>query len=178
MIDIDEQFVRTAAKHLPTLNAGAFEDPRVTLLFADASKALLRYKGAFDVAIIDCNDAIGPSAALFEEDFYATVARSLADDGICAVQAGSMVDEEFLQQTHRRMTSQLGRTTGFRLTMPSYHCGEYVFLEEHSFGNWTSQHTHGLRSKCGGKIGLRPSSSAVSSAVPNATHFPKVYRVK
>ncbi|RLA45770.1 MAG: adenosylmethionine decarboxylase [Gammaproteobacteria bacterium] len=128
MIDIDEQFVRAAAKHLPSLNAGAFEDPRVTLLFEDASEALLRYEGAFDVAIIDCNDAVGPSEALFEEDFYTTVARSLADDGICAVQAGSMLDEEFLRQTHRRMTNQLGRTTGFKLTMPSYHCGEYVFM--------------------------------------------------
>jgi len=128
MIDIDEQFVRAAAKHLPSLSAGAFGDPRVTLLFEDASKALQRFEGAFDVAIIDCNDAVGPSEALFEDDFYATVANSLADDGICAVQAGSMLDMEFLQQTHRRMTRHLGSTTGFRLPMPSYHCGEYVFL--------------------------------------------------
>ncbi|MCP4126104.1 MAG: polyamine aminopropyltransferase [Gammaproteobacteria bacterium] len=128
MIDIDEQFVRAAAKHLPSLSSGAFEDPRVTLLFEDASEALQQYEGAFDVAIIDCNDAVGPSEPLFEKDFYTTVARSLTDDGICAVQAGSMLDAEFLQQTYRRMTDQLGHTTGFRLTMPSYHCGEYVFL--------------------------------------------------
>jgi len=128
MIDIDEQFVRAAAKHLPSLNAGAFDDPRVTLLFEDASEALLRYEGAFDVAIIDCNDAVGPSESLFEEDFYTTVSRSLADGGICAVQAGSMLDVGFLQQIRRRMTSKLGSTTGFRLTMPSYHCGEYVFM--------------------------------------------------
>jgi len=128
MIDIDEQFVRSAAKHLPSLNAGAFEDPRVTLIFEDASEALLRYESAFDVAIIDCNDAVGPSQALFEAEFYAKVARALTDEGTTAVQAGSMLDVEFLQQTRRRMASQLGRTTGFRLTILSYHCGEYVFL--------------------------------------------------
>ena len=128
MIDIDEQFVRAAAKHMPSISAGAFDDPRVTLLFEDASEALKQFEGKFDVAIIDCNDAVGPSEALFEEDFYTTVANSLTVDGMCAVQAGSMLEEEFLQQTHNRMTSRLGRTTGFRLTMPSYHCGEYVFL--------------------------------------------------
>ena len=128
MIDIDEQFVRAAAENLPSLSAGAFTDPRVTLLFEDASKALLRYENTFDVAIIDCNDAIGPSQALFEEDFYAAVSRALQHDGICSVQTGSMLDVEFLGQTRNRIEMHLGRATGFRLTMPSYHCGEYVFF--------------------------------------------------
>jgi spermidine synthase len=128
LIDIDEQFVRAATKHLPSLSAGAFEDPRVTFLFEDASEALLRYAGIFDVAIIDCNDAIGPSRALFEENFYATVTRALKDGGVCSLQAGSMLETVFLQQTYRRVTTQLGCTTGFRLTIPCYHCGEYVFM--------------------------------------------------
>ena len=128
MIDIDEQFVRSAAEHLPSLSAGAFVDPRVTLIFEDASETLQRYENAFDIAIIDCNDAIGPSEALFEEEFYAAVANALKDDGVCSVQAGSMLDVDFLEQTLHRMGAYLGRTTGFRLTMPSYHCGEYVFM--------------------------------------------------
>ncbi|MFK5968541.1 MAG: polyamine aminopropyltransferase [Candidatus Marithrix sp.] len=128
MIDIDEQFVYAAAKHLPSLSDGAFNDSRVTLLFEDASEALLRYKNIFDVAIIDCNDAVGPSEVLFEEDFYSTVARALKDDGVCSVQAGSMLDIAFLKQTCHRIETQLGRTAVFRLTIPCYHCGEYMFM--------------------------------------------------
>jgi len=128
MIDIDEQFVRHAAQHLPTLSAGSFEDPRVTLVFEDASDALRHYENAFDVAIIDCNDAIGPSEVLFHTDFYATVARSLAGQGTTAVQAGSLLDTDFLQKVYRRMASHLGSTIGFRLTIPCYHCGEYAFF--------------------------------------------------
>ncbi len=128
MIDIDEQFVRNAAKHLPSLSDGAFTDPRVTLLFEDASEALQRYENTFDVAIIDCNDAVGPSEALFESDFYATVSCALKADGVCSVQVGSMLDVEFIQQTRDRMETHLGSTSGFRLTMPSYHCGEYIFV--------------------------------------------------
>ena len=128
MIDIDKQFVNAAAKHLPSLSNGAFEDSRVTLVFEDASEALKRYENAFDIAIIDCNDAIGTSEKLFEEDFYATVSNALKNDGICAVQAGSVLDEDFLQLTRLRIEKHLGRTTAFRIPMPCYHCGEYVFL--------------------------------------------------
>ena len=128
MIDIDEQFVRGAAKHLPSLNAGAFEDPRLELLFEDASTALPRFEDCFDLAIIDCNDAIGASEPLFEESFYAAVARSLKAESRCAVQAGSTLDMDFLAQTRKRISAHFGGTSCFRLTIPSYHCGEYVFM--------------------------------------------------
>jgi len=128
MIDIDEQFVRCAAEHLPSLSDGAFEDPRLELIFEDASTALSQYENTFDVAIIDCNDAIGTSEALFEEDFYASVSRALKDGAVCSVQAGSMLDMDFLKQTRQRMSAHLGHTTCFRLTIPCYHCGEYVFM--------------------------------------------------
>ena len=127
MIDIDEEFVRAAETFLPTLSDGAFRDPRVELIFEDASEALKRFEHEFDVAIIDCNDAMGPSEILFEEDFYATVSTSLKAEGLCSVQAGSMLETDFLVTTRKRIESQLGRTAGFRFTMPSYHCGEYLF---------------------------------------------------
>ena len=135
MIDIDEQFVRNAAKHLPSLHNGAFEDPRLELLFEDASTALSRFENTFDVAIIDCNDAIGTSEVLFEEDFYASVARSLKDDAVCSVQAGSMLDMDFLSQVRQRMSRHLGHTSCFKFTMPCYHCGEYVFMLASKFQN-------------------------------------------
>jgi spermidine synthase len=128
MIDIDEQFVRGAAKHLPSLNAGSFEDPRLELLFEDASTALSRFEDCFDLAIIDCNDAVGASEPLFEESFYAAVSRSLKADSRCAVQAGSTLDMDFLTQTRQRISAHFGSTDCFKLTIPSYHCGEYVFM--------------------------------------------------
>ncbi len=39
-----------------------------------------------------------------------------------------MLDEDFLIETRQHAEDYIGRTTGFRLTMPSYHCGEYVFF--------------------------------------------------
>lgn len=128
LIDIDQEFVDIAAKHLPSVCACAFQDPRVTVLFEDASEAIKRYDSVFDVAIIDCNDAIGPSRVLFAAEFYASVSNALKGDGVCAVQAGSMLDEDFLVHTSQRIEAELGDVTGFRLTIPCFHCGEYVFL--------------------------------------------------
>ena len=128
MIDLDEDFVRQAARYLPSLSAGAFQDPRVTLLHEDASMAIDRYVENFDVVIVDCNDAIGPSSPLFESPFYAAIARSLRPGGLCSVQVGSFLDVDFIVGTRRRLAAHLPRTTPFRFTMPSYHCGEYCFL--------------------------------------------------
>ncbi|NRB76039.1 MAG: adenosylmethionine decarboxylase, partial [Verrucomicrobiales bacterium] len=128
MIDIDEQFVRSIAKHLPTLHNGSFEDPRLKLLFEDANVAIDRYKDYFDVAIIDCNDALGPSEPLFEESFYSRISTSLKSGGTCSVQAGSLLDGKFLGRIKDMLSKHIGATTGFRFTIPIYHCGEYVFF--------------------------------------------------
>ncbi|MDG2385185.1 MAG: polyamine aminopropyltransferase [Pirellulaceae bacterium] len=128
MIDIDEEFVRLAAEHLPSLSQGAFSDPRVKLRYEDASQALREYENAFDVAIIDCNDAIGPSTVLFEEEFYSTVNHALKPNGVCAVQAGSLLDNDFIDKIRQRIELNLGTIANLRLTIPSYHCGEYLFL--------------------------------------------------
>ena len=128
MIDIDEQFVRIAEQHLPSLSAGSFDDARVTLLFEDAMLALKRYENEFDVVIIDCNDAVGPAEPLFEEPFYKLVARALRADGTCSVQGGPALDSAFLLQVQQRMANCLGQTIGHRLTIPSYHCGDYIFF--------------------------------------------------
>lgn len=128
MIDIDRDFVAQAARHLPTLSAGAFDDPRVTLLHEDAAVEIERYHARFDVVLIDCNDAMGPSAPLFESPFYGAVARALRPGGVVAVQAGSFLDVDFLEATRLRLAAVLPRIASFRFTMPSYHCGEYCFM--------------------------------------------------
>ncbi len=128
MIDLDRELVELAARLLPTLSNGAFDDPRVQLLHEDAAVWLQQWKNAFDVAVIDCNDAIGPSVPLFEAPFYQDVARALRPGGVCAVQGGSFLDIDFLRTTRDKIATSLPHVTALRLTVPSYHCGEYCFF--------------------------------------------------
>lgn len=90
MIDIDEEVVAFCRRHMPSLHAGAFDDPRARLLFEDARAWLERQpEGSQDVIVSDLSEPIeeGPARMLYTREFYREVHRVLAPDGVLAVQA-------------------------------------------------------------------------------------------
>ncbi len=92
MVDLDEEIVNFCRQWLPTFHAGAFEDPRTELVFADGRAWLeTQEDGAFDVIIIDLPEPLeeGPARLLFNREMYRLVSRKLAPRGLMAVQSGS-----------------------------------------------------------------------------------------
>jgi spermidine synthase len=89
MVDIDQELVELCQKHLPEWHAGAFDDVRVELVFADGKRYIETTDATFDVIIIDICDALepGPAIALYTEAFYRRVRSRLAPGGILVVQA-------------------------------------------------------------------------------------------
>ena len=89
MVDIDEEVVEASRRHLPAWHAGAFDDPRTTLLHQDAKDYLENTDLTFDVIFIDLSDPVegNPSALLFTERFFSVVRDRLAPGGIMALQA-------------------------------------------------------------------------------------------
>ena len=92
MIDIDEELVRLCREHLSTWSCGAFEDPRLELVYDDGRKYLEGSKEAFDVILIDISDPLveGPSTLLFTREFYRTVHERLSPEGCVVVQSESL----------------------------------------------------------------------------------------
>lgn len=92
MVDLDEQVVSFCRRYLPGFNQGAFEDPRVELVFADARAWVEQQPpGSFDAVISDLTEPLdgGPSALLFTREFYRLVGRLLDSAGGLVVQAGA-----------------------------------------------------------------------------------------
>jgi spermidine synthase len=91
MVDIDAAAVQACRTHLPTWHQGAFDDPRVELVHADARQVLADSPDQFDAIIIDITDPLagGPSYRLFTREFYELVAARLRPHGVLAVQAES-----------------------------------------------------------------------------------------
>lgn len=87
-VEIDPRVAELAKAWLPALSAGAFEDPRAELLFADGARFVLETDRRFDVAIIDSTDPVGPGAALFTEAFYRGCKRCLKEGGVLITQNG------------------------------------------------------------------------------------------
>jgi len=107
MIDIDGEVVEACREHLPEMHQGAFDDPRVELVIADALKYLDETDRTFDVVISDLSDPIeeGPSFKLFTREYFEKTRRALAPDGVFVVQAGPVSPVKM--HLHCRLASTL-----------------------------------------------------------------------
>jgi spermidine synthase len=91
MVDLDGEVCAAARQHLGIWHAGAYDDPRTTLLHQDARAWLVDSTEPFDSVIVDVTDPLagGPSYMLFTKEFYQIVYDHLAPGGTIAVQAES-----------------------------------------------------------------------------------------
>ncbi|HHY96149.1 MAG TPA: polyamine aminopropyltransferase [Firmicutes bacterium] len=94
LVEIDARVVENARTFLPSM-AAHLDDPRVHLIIQDGVDFVKAYArdraGAYDVAIIDSTDPIGPAAGLFRPEFYAGLAATLGPDGLFTCQVDSPV---------------------------------------------------------------------------------------
>ncbi|MFN4353325.1 polyamine aminopropyltransferase [Parvibaculum sp.] len=88
MVEIDPAVTDFCKKHLPGISAGAFDDPRLDLVFADGAKFVEETDRKFDVIIVDSTDPVGPGEVLFREEFYRAAASCLTPGGVIVTQNG------------------------------------------------------------------------------------------
>jgi len=112
-VEIDGGVIDACKQYLPSVSAGALDDPRARVLVQDGIPFMRENAGTFDVVIVDSTDPIGPAVQLFEAPFYRDVARSLADGGLMVAQSSSplfMRDELRQQAAHLREVFPIVRT--------------------------------------------------------------------
>ncbi|MDI6890383.1 MAG: polyamine aminopropyltransferase [Thermodesulfovibrionales bacterium] len=89
MVDIDEEFVRICEKHLKKWHGGSFNDRRAELIFTDAREYVKETEHQFDVIIADISDPVeeGPGKLLYTREFYSSIKKTLAPEGIFVTHA-------------------------------------------------------------------------------------------
>jgi len=91
MVEIDIMVFQACKKHLPEFNAGAYEDPRYSLIITDGRALVeaLSSRGLYDVVIVDASDPIrgGPAYLLYTKEFYEHVKALLRPGGLMITQA-------------------------------------------------------------------------------------------
>ncbi|GAA4874239.1 polyamine aminopropyltransferase [Ferrimonas pelagia] len=87
-VEIDQQVIEMCKQYLPNHSAGAFDDPRATIVISDGKEYVMNSSDKFDVIISDCTDPIGPGEALFESDFYKGCKNCLTEGGVFVAQNG------------------------------------------------------------------------------------------
>jgi spermidine synthase len=121
MVEIDEAVVRASRRHLPSISGAAFDDPRTHLVIADGIAYVRETPDRYDVVLVDSTDPEGPAVGLFEEAFYAGIARRLAPGGVLAVQSGSAVYQQDLAAAVRdRLRPSFPIVRPYLGTVPAY----------------------------------------------------------
>lgn len=96
MIELDPDVIAFSRRYLPELSDGAFDDPRLNLVIADAARYMAEDGPAFDVIIVDSTDCVGPGEVLFGEAFYAACRRRLNPGGVLVSQLGNPAIDGFV----------------------------------------------------------------------------------
>jgi spermidine synthase len=90
-VELDRAVVEACRHYLPQVSSGAFDDPRLQLLFADGYEFVEKAQEPFDAIVVDLTDPFppGPSLRLFTAEFYQLVRRILKEDGLMVTQSSS-----------------------------------------------------------------------------------------
>ncbi|PIJ49784.1 spermidine synthase [Erwinia sp. OLTSP20] len=128
MVEIDAAVVDFCKQYLPNHSAGAYDDPRFTLVIDDGVNYVRHCQQQFDVIISDCTDPIGPGESLFTSDFYQGCYNALNEGGIFVAQNGVC----FLQQdeavnSHRKLSNYFTDVSFYQAAVPTYYGGIMTF---------------------------------------------------
>lgn len=121
LVEIDAAVVDFSRQHLPSVSAGAFDDPRTEIVIADGLRFMAETPDKFDLIVVDSTDPIGPGGVLFTEAFYRDCARCLAPDGIVVNQNGvPFLQGEEITQTFMRRRDHFTDVSYFLAAVPTY----------------------------------------------------------
>lgn len=144
LVDISDAVIEVSRNYLPSVSAGAFDDPRVQVIIGDGNKFVqdTENENRFDLIISDCPDPIGEAAILFSQQFYRGCYNCLTSAGVLVTQAGSLAFQlDTLKVSYRLMQDVGLRGSLFRIACPMYYGGDlaalYMFKgrPEYGFGH-------------------------------------------
>ncbi len=128
MVELDPSVTAVCKHHLPTLSDGAFDNPRLTVTFADGYAFVQQATNAYDVIIVDSTDPIGAGEVLFTENFYKHCKSALTAGGILVTQQGvPMLQADEIVRTTRRQRPHFRDVRFYKTAVPTYF-GGYMTL--------------------------------------------------
>lgn len=79
MVELDGGVVEASKKYIPSINNGAFDNPKFELHIVDGIEYIANTDQKFDQVFIDLTDPFGPSVELYTIEFYRAVKKILTD---------------------------------------------------------------------------------------------------
>lgn len=128
LCEIDQSVIDLCREHFPQVSAGAFDNPRTTVVIADGTKFVAETGERFDLIMVDLTDPIGPGAVLFTREFYADCYKALAPGGVLVTQNGlPFLQASELKQSVGFFREMFADAFAYLATTPSYFGGPMSF---------------------------------------------------
>ncbi len=128
MVELDKVVVEECIKELSQISGNAAKDNRISFRFEDGVEYVKDKKKAYDIAIVDSSDPIGPAEALFSEEFYADLKCTLKEDGLLVCQSQSPVfNKDIMIRTRERLKKLFPIVITYKAVIPSYPGGMWSF---------------------------------------------------
>ena len=128
MVEIDPSVVALCQAHLPSISAGAFDNPRLNVVIANGAKFVEETELRWDVIIIDSTDPLGPGEVLFSERFYKGCKRCLNPGGILVTQNGvPYMQGDEVRNSFQRLTPYFQDVWFYVASVPTYQGGHMAF---------------------------------------------------
>lgn len=127
-VEIDAQVVDMCKEYLPNHSAGAYEDPRVTIVIDDGANFVRQCEERFDIIISDSTDPIGPGDVLFTSEFYENCKKCLTEGGILVTQNGvAYMQLDEVITTAKRLQPYFKDHSFYCAAVPTYIGGVMAF---------------------------------------------------
>jgi len=129
VVELDEEVVRCCRRHLAGLSRGAFDDPRLELVFEDAARYVRNAQERFDAVLVDSPDPVGPARSLFATRFYREVDGLLRPGGVMVRQAGSAAFQPAeVSEAALRVGRVFPHVRVYLAAVPTYVGGHFCFV--------------------------------------------------
>ena len=136
LVEIDAKVIELCKLYLPSVNSGAFDNSRVSILIENGFDFVSKNHNLFDLIIVDSTDPSPSSKLLFSKEFFKRCQACLAPKGILVNQNGV----PFFQSDQFKNTSDIIRRIFiyprfYFVAVPTY-VGGYMALGHFSDSNY------------------------------------------
>ena len=89
LVELDQGVIDIAKKYFSSVHRDVFTNPKLDVRIGDGAAFVNSTSDRFDLIYLDLTDPIGPSEALYTQDFYHTCRRTLCVGGALVLHIGS-----------------------------------------------------------------------------------------
>ncbi len=121
LVELDQSVIDIAKKYFSAVHRDVFKNPKLEVRIGDGEAFVNSTSDRFDLIYLDLTDPIGPSEALYTQDFFLACKRALSAGGAVVLHTGSPFSHpDRVAGTLANLRAVFQRVAPYFVHVPSY----------------------------------------------------------